>query len=186
MNKVKDKVKDNDNTLSKLRAEYIKDASSDDVTPRPVVYLYDKDADVKQDSIIEQIKADKRLFPKGIDYINEKLEEKRLDEITPEEEHAWRLAFEVAMTNEYTLTKEKLCDENSWWINKLKSVMDPEEIDEIMSDVQSQIRDQDDIYVFLDILLPRFTIEQLYAIGDPDMEELDSDSDSDSDLDLEN
>lgn len=176
-----------DNTISKLRAEYIKgaDTSTQDERTKPVVYLYDKDADIKQDSIIEQIKADKRLFPKGINYINEKLEEKRLDEITPEEEHAWRLAFEVAMTNEYTLSKEKLCDENSWWINKLKSVMDPEEIDEIMSDVQAQIRDQDDIYVFLDILLPRFTIEQLYSIGDPDMEELDSDSDSDY-LDLEN
>jgi hypothetical protein len=172
-------LKDNKNsgkTLAQLRMEYMSpptgdadadiDADADTNTDRPV-YQYDDDADLKHNSLMEQIKADKRLFPDGLCYINAKLENK--DEVTPDEEYAWRSAFELALTDEYTLTKERLCNEDSWWINRLKQVMEPDDIYEIVDEAKQH--NHDDIYAFLDDLLPRFTIEQLYVIGHPDMDD---------------
>lgn len=134
-----------------------------------IVYVYDDDADIKYGSLLESLKADPRVFPDGIDVINNKLELKQLDSVTAKEEEAWRLAFEMALTDDYTLTKKQLLSSHDWWINRLiqESDLDAEDLDEIILELKKT--KHADIYQFLDHVLQSFTLEQLYSIKNPDM-----------------
>lgn len=150
-------------SISELRDLYM-------AADAPPAYVYDDNADVKHDSTLEDLKADTSVFPNGISDINQKLELKQIDDISAEEEHAWRLAFELALSDEYTLTKEQLLTSHDWWINRLiqESDLDAEDLDGIIVELQNT--DHEDIHQFLDHVLSKFNIEQLYAIGHPDME----------------
>jgi hypothetical protein len=135
------------------------------------VYLYHRDADIKRDSLLENLKEDKRVFPEGIDHINKKLELHRIDSVTDREEEAWRLAFEMSLTDDYTLTKEQLLTSHDWWIHRLlyESGLDAEELRERIADIRDT--QHKDIYQFLDHVLERFSLEELYTIGHTDMTE---------------
>jgi hypothetical protein len=135
-------------------------------TDAPLVYLYDDNADIKRGSLLESLKTDMRVFPDGIGAINKKLELKQLDDISPKEGEAWLLAFEMSLTDDYSLTKEQLLTSHDWWINRLIQESDADE------DIIAEIIDTEhkDIYHFLDHVLSRFTLEQLYSIGHPDMQ----------------
>lgn len=152
-------------SVSELRDMYLVTT-----TNAPPVYLYDDSADIKTSSLLESLKADTHVFPDGIDVINQKLELKQLDDISPKEEEAWRLAFEMSLTDEYTLTKEQLLTSHDWWINRLiqESDLDAEDLDGIIAEIRGT--NHGDIYQFLDHVLSSFTIEQLYSIGHPDMQ----------------
>ena len=151
-------------SITELRDMYV-----EKTTNAPPVYQYDNNADIKKDSMIESLKEDERVFPQGIGYINNKIEMKHLDDISEEEEESWRLAFEMALTDDYILTKKDLLTSHDWWINRLiqESDLDGDDVNDIINDVQKN--KHDDIYQFLDHLLPMFTLEQLYSIGYPDM-----------------
>lgn len=153
-------------SVSELRDMYV--AMTTDAPP---VYLYDDNADIKSDSLLESLKTDTRVFPDGINSINQKLELKQLDDISPKEEEAWRLAFEMSLTDDYTLTKEQLLTSHDWWIHRLiqESGLDAEDLDDIIIEIQNT--PHKDIYQFLDHVLSSFTIEQLHSIGYPDMQE---------------
>jgi len=152
-------------SVSDLRDLYLS-KSADDVP----IYIYDNNADIKRNSLLESLKQDPRVFPDGIGAINKKLELKQLDTITAKEAEAWRLAFEMALTNDYTLTKQQLLGSYDWWINRLiqEGDIDSEDVDEIIERLsKTQHRD---IYEFLDDVLASFTLEQLYSIGQPELE----------------
>lgn len=138
-------------------------------TDAPPVYLYDDTADIKQNSMLEQLKADRDVFPDGIQTINKKLERHYLDDITPKEQMAWRLAFEMALSDDYTLSKEQLLGSHDWWTCRMlaEADIDAADLDEIIIDLQNT--PHTNIYDFLDDVQSKFNIEQLYAIGMPDL-----------------
>ena len=73
-----------------------------------VIYYINENADIKQGSLLEKYLSDKKSFPKGIAHISNKIEQKDLEDITKKEKEAWIFAFEMALTEEYKLTKEQL------------------------------------------------------------------------------
>jgi len=153
-------------SVTDLRDLYL--SRSADADP---IYIYDNNADVKHNSLLESLKQDPRVFPDGIAAINKKLELKQLDSITPKEAEAWRLVFEMALTNDYTLTKQQLLGSSyDWWINRLiqEGDIDSEDVDEIIE--RLSMTQHRDIYEFLDDVLASFTLEQLYSIGQPELE----------------
>lgn len=153
-------------TISELRDQYLsRDPNA------PLVYMYDELADIKTDSLLDNLKADKRVFPKGIKNVTDKIENKDLDDITSKEEEAWRLAFEMALTNDYTLTKEQLFDDHDWWFRRLQNESGIEEgvLYNIMAKIQNT--KHKDIYAFLDDLVPMFTLEELHSINFTDLSE---------------
>jgi hypothetical protein len=153
-------------TVSELRDMYL-----EKTTDAPPVYLYNDKADVKVDSLLESLKQDTHVFPQGINHINDKLELKQLDDITAKEEEAWRLAFEMALTDDYTLNKQQLLNSHDWWIQRLvtESDLDSDDVGLITDAIQRT--SHKDIYQLLDHILSSFTLEQLYSIGHPDMKE---------------
>lgn len=152
-------------SVAELRDMYLADT-----TDAPPVYLYDDTADIKHDSMLEQLKADRDVFPNGIQSINHKLETQSVDDISPKEEMAWRLAFEMALSDEYTLSKEQLLGSHDWWLRRMlaEADIDAADLDEIILDLQDT--NHRDIYEFLDDVQTKFNIEQLYAIDIPDLQ----------------
>lgn len=146
-------------SISELRDLYM--SSRDDAEQ---VYLYDDNADIKTNSMLEDLKADRNIFPDGIGAINRKLRLGQLDEISPREEEAWRLAFEMAITDEYTLTPQQLLNSHDWWLNRLLSKGCDEDIIERL-----ETSNEHNLYKFLDLMHSLITIDQLYAIKHPYM-----------------
>jgi len=150
-------------SVSDLRDLYL--AQGTDAEP---IYVYDDNADIKHNSLLESLKQDPRVFPDGIAVINKKLQLKQLDAITAKEAEAWRLAFEMALTNDYTLTKEQLLGSYDWWINRLMQESDADDVDEIIERFGKT--QHKNIYEFLDDVLSSFSLEQLYDIGQPELQ----------------
>ena len=131
-----------------------------------VIYYVDDNADVKQNSLIEKYKLDKQYFPKGISHISDKIKNKDLDDITEKEKDAWMFAFEMALTEDYKLTKQQLLSTHNWWISRLSfEVGDDlyEKIDELKNTEHESTMD------FVDDITELFTLEQLYSIGLPEL-----------------
>jgi hypothetical protein len=134
--------------VSELRDQYM--SRKDDA---PVVYNYDANADDKIGSLLETIKSDYDIAA-----INKKITD--YDDLTPQEEEQWLLAFELVLTDEYTLTKQKLLTSHDAW---LRSITD---IDDNDNDIENKLSQQEhkDIHDFIDDVLQIFTIRQLHSI----------------------
>lgn len=136
-------------TIAQLRDLYT--SENEDA---PVVYNYNESADDKVNSALESIQAEY-----DISAINRKLNNN--DELTEEEEEAWRFAFELSLTDEYALTKEQLLSSHDGWIHAMDYI-DEMELDDIIDRLQSS--QHKDIYEFIDDVMRSFTVEQLHSI----------------------
>lgn len=136
-------------TIAQLRDLYISEHEG-----APVVYNYNETADDKHDSALEEIKNEY-----DISSINQKLNDN--DELTEEEKEAWRLAFELSLTDEYALTKDKLLSSHDAWIHAMDYI-DEMELDDKVEDLHAG--QHKDIYQFMDDVMNSFTVEQLHSI----------------------
>lgn len=143
-----------DNRDKGLSITQLRDMYSADHEGAPVVYNYNDTADDKVDSVLEEV-----LHEYDISTINQKLNDN--DELTEEEEEAWKLAFELAITDEYTLTKDQLLSSHDAWINAMDYI-DEMDLDIIVDNLRKGRHT--DIYNFMDDVMNSFTVEQLHSI----------------------
>ena len=132
-----------------------------------VIYYINENADIKQGSLLEKYLSDKKSFPKGIAHISNKIEQKDLEDITKKEKEAWIFAFEMALTEEYKLTKEQLLSTHNWWISRLAYEVGDELYEKI--DVLKNTKHEGTMD-FVDDVTETFTLEQLHSIGLPELE----------------
>lgn len=132
-----------------------------------VIYYINENADVKQGSLLEKYLSDKKSFPKGIVHISNKIEQKDLEDITKKEKEAWIFAFEMALTEEYKLTKEQLLSTHNWWISRLAYEVGDELYEKI--DVLKNTKHEGTMD-FVDDVTETFTLEQLHSIGLPELD----------------
>jgi hypothetical protein len=131
-----------------------------------VIYYIDDNADIKQESLIEKYKLDKKHFPKGISHISDKIKNKDLDDITNEERDSWIFAFEMALTEEYKLSKEQLLSTHDWWISRLAYEVG-DELNEKINALKTT--DHESTMEFVDDITQIFTLEQLHSIELPEL-----------------
>ena len=131
-----------------------------------VIYYINDNADIKYNSLLEKYKLDKQYFPKGISHISNKIENKDLDDITDEEKDAWIFAFEMALTEEYKLTKQQLLSTHNWWISRLAFEVGDElhEKIELLKNTKHE-----STMDFVNDIVETFTLEQLYSIELPEL-----------------
>jgi hypothetical protein len=129
--------------------------------PDEPVYTIDNNADIKVESMLEDFKDEY-----NISGITKKLD--RHDEITKQEEEVWKLGFEMALTDDYAMTKEQLLGSHNWWLTRLEyhSGIDEVEFDDILN---SLTRNHASLYDFLDDVLNSFSVEELHTIDLPEM-----------------
>lgn len=132
-----------------------------------VIYYINENADIKQGSLLEKYLSDEKSFPKGIAHISNKIEQKDLEDITKKEKEAWIFAFEMALTEEYKLTKEQLLSTHNWWISRLAYEVGDELYEKI--DVLKNTKHEGTMD-FVDDVTETFTLEQLHSIGLPELE----------------
>ena len=90
-----------------------------------------------------------------------------LEDITKKEKEAWIFAFEMALTEEYKLTKEQLLSTHNWWISRLAYEVGDELYEKI--DVLKNTKHEGTMD-FVDDVTETFTLEQLHSIGLPELE----------------
>lgn len=129
---------------------------------KEIIYNINPDADIKYDSLLESFKDEY-----DITGITQKLE--NTDELSQQEEEAWKLAFEMALTDDYVLTKEQLLNSHDWWLTRLDyhSGIDDDKFEKILK--QLTTKNHKDIYEFLDDVLKSFSVEELYSINLPEL-----------------
>ena len=131
------------------------------------VFEYNPNADLKQDSVLENLKKDKSIFPHGLSYVTEKINNKDLHDISQKEQESWIEAFKIALTDEFTLTKEQLLTSHNWWTSRLSYELG-DDLHLLVDDLTKT--NHKNIHEFVDDLTNRLNLEQMNAINVPGLD----------------
>lgn len=82
-------------------------------------------------------------------------------DFTEQEEHIWKTAFAIYISDGYTLSKEDMLDEHDWWIKRLEyhAGLYEEEFSRIYVHLTNQVHLN--VFDFLEDVLNSFTVDQL-------------------------
>jgi hypothetical protein len=119
-----------------------------------------------QSELLKRHINDPSYFPAGFTSVNKKLKESEVEEISDKEREGWLIAFGIALTNDYNLSKKDLLTEFDWWVERLVPSVG-ESIYLTIDNLKN--KDHDDDISFLNDVTEVFSIEDLFSIGLPEL-----------------
>lgn len=143
-------------TNEQLRKLYQAEQSTEEV------YNFDRDASIKHESLLEDLKTQV-----DIPALTKKLQEH--DILNEDEQDLWYLAFDLAVTKDYSLTKEQLLGSHDWWLERIlyESGIDDDIYDDIVTELKTE--HHKDIHEFMDHVRDSFSIYELVSIDHPEL-----------------